>query len=280
MIKLARTRSEVDTGSGRWGLVPTMGALHAGHLRLVAEAKARCDRVAVSIFVNPLQFNDPQDYRTYPRDLEHDLELLRKAEVDLVFAPQASEFYPAGFTSRVELTGPLVELWEGKHRPGHFTGVTIVLTKLFHLIGPELAFFGEKDFQQLRVVEQMVQDLDFPVKIIRVATVREIDGLAISSRNTFLDPLARKDAPLIYQALSVVNAAAIGGRTVVQGVSEAMEVLSWGSSLTPEYLAVVDPVLLTPLSDWVEGARVIAAVRVSTESGKSVRLIDNMEIKS
>lgn len=279
VMRVARSRDELDTRDGHWGLIPTMGALHAGHLSLVAAARAQCDHVAVSIFVNPLQFNDPQDYQNYPKDWEHDLEVLQEAGVDLVYIPSENEFYPADFVSRVELSGPLVELWEGAQRPGHFTGVATVLTKLFHALKPELAFFGQKDFQQLRVVEQMVRDLEFAVKIVGVATVREPDGLALSSRNVFLDPAARQDAALIFRSLSTVVHAASRGTSVAAGLAMGLEVLAQGPTLQPEYLAVVDRVSLRPLNDWVAGARVIAAVRVNTALARGVRLIDNMEIQ-
>lgn len=278
-MRVARSRKELNTSDGHWGLIPTMGALHAGHLSLVAAARAQCDHLAVSIFVNPLQFNDPQDYQNYPKDWEHDLEVLQDAGVDLLYVPSQNEFYPADFVSRVELSGPLVEQWEGAQRPGHFTGVATVLTKLFHALKPELAFFGQKDFQQLRVVEQMVHDLEFAVKIVGVATVREPDGLAISSRNVFLDPAARQDAALISRSLSTIVHAASQGLSVPTGLAMGLEVLAQGSTLRPEYLAVVDPVSLQPVEEWVAGARVITAVRVDTDLARSVRLIDNMEIQ-
>lgn len=279
VMRVARSREELDTSDGHWGLIPTMGALHAGHLSLVAEARAQCDHLAVSIFVNPLQFNDPQDYQNYPKDQERDLKMLQDAGVDLVYIPTVEQFYPADFVSRVELSGPLVEQWEGAQRPGHFTGVATVLTKLLHAIRPEFAFFGQKDFQQLRVVEQMVHDLEFAVKIVGVATVREPDGLALSSRNVFLDPVARKDATLIFRCLNTIVGAASRGLSVPASLTMGFDVLAEGPTLRPEYLAVVDPVSLQPLNDWVAGARAITAVRVNTALARSVRLIDNMEIQ-
>lgn len=279
VMRVVCSREELDTGKGHWGLVPTMGALHVGHLSLVATARAQCEHLAVSIFVNPLQFNDLQDYQSYPKDQERDLKMLQDAGVDLVYIPTVEQFYPAGFVSRVDLSGPLVEQWEGAQRPGHFTGVATVLTKLFHAIKPELAFFGQKDFQQLRVVEQMVQDLEFAVKIIGVATVREPDGLAFSSRNVFLDPVARKDAALIFRCLNTIAEGASQGLSISPSLAKGLEVLAQGPTLRPEYLAVVDPASLQPLNDWVAGARAIAAVQVNTALASSVRLIDNMEIQ-
>ena len=169
------------------GLVPTMGYLHEGHLSLVKEAIKNCDKVVVSIFVNPMQFGQGEDFEEYPRDLSRDTSILEKMGVDAVFAPTAREMYPSGFSSSVEVSGEIAEKMCGASRPGHFKGVTTVCTKLFHACLPDLAFYGQKDAQQLLIIEKMVRELNFPLKIIRVPTVREEDGLALSSRNVYLE---------------------------------------------------------------------------------------------
>ena len=255
------------------GFVPTMGYLHEGHLALVRRARAENPFVAVSIFVNPLQFGPGEDYERYPRDLERDLGLLEKEGVDLVFAPEPDEFYPPDFSSFVEVTGPLTERLEGARRPGHFRGVTTVLTKLFHLVRPARAYFGEKDYQQLAVVRKLVRDLDFGIEIVGVPTVREPDGLALSSRNVYLTPAHREAAPGIYRALLAVREAARQGASVEEARAVGLDALNRIPDLAVEYLEIVHPTTLEPLTVWVEGARALFAGRFP-----EVRLIDNLEV--
>ena len=183
------------------GFVPTMGYLHEGHLTLVRSAKKQADIVIVSIFVNPLQFGPKEDFSRYPRDLERDLALLQEEGVNCVFAPTAEEMYPEGFSTFVEVSGELTEVMCGKSRLGHFKGVATVVTKLFNIVTPDLAFFGQKDAQQLFIIEKLVRDLNLNVEIVRVPTRREEDGLAMSSRNTYLSPEERKAATILYRAL-------------------------------------------------------------------------------
>jgi len=255
------------------GFVPTMGYLHEGHLALVRRARAENPFVAVSIFVNPLQFGPGEDYARYPRDLARDLGLLEKEGVDLVFAPEPADFYPPDFSSFVEVTGPLTERLEGTRRPGHFRGVTTVLTKLFHLVRPARAYFGEKDYQQLAVVRKLVRDLDFDIEIVGVPTVREPDGLARSSRNVYLTPAHRQAAPGIYRALLAVREAARQGASVEEARAVGLDALNRIPDLTVEYLEIVHPTTLEPLKGWVEGARALFAGRFP-----EVRLIDNLEV--
>ena len=250
-----------------------MGYLHEGHLALVRRARAENPFVAVSIFVNPLQFGPGEDYERYPRDLKRDLALLEKEGVDLVFAPEPAGFYPPDFSSFVEVTGPLTERLEGARRPGHFRGVTTVLTKLFHLVRPARAYFGEKDYQQLAVVRKLVRDLDFDIEIVGVPTVREPDGLALSSRNVYLTPAHREAAPGIYRALLAVREAARQGASVEEARAVGLDALNRIPDLVVEYLEVVHPTTLEPLTGWVEGARALFAGRFP-----EVRLIDNLEV--
>jgi pantoate--beta-alanine ligase len=190
------------------GLVPTMGALHEGHLALVKAAEGRCASVAASLFVNPTQFGPGEDFARYPRDEARDLELFERAGVDVVFAPSADEMYPEGFSTAVHVGGPLTEKYEAEGRPGHFDGVATIVTKLLAIVTPDVAFFGEKDAQQLALIRRAVRDLDLPVEVAGVATVREPDGLTMSSRNAYLTPAERAVAPDLYRALLAGRAAA------------------------------------------------------------------------
>jgi len=255
------------------GFVPTMGYLHEGHLALVRRARAENPFVAVSIFVNPLQFGPGEDYDRYPRDEARDLAMLEAEGVDLVFLPGPEGLYPEGFSTHVEVTGPLTERFEGAHRPGHFRGVTTVVAKLFNLIRPDRAYFGEKDFQQLAVVRRMVRDLNFPIEIVGVPTVREPDGLARSSRNVYLTPEHRKEAPKLYRALLAAREAARAGRSVAEAGVEAKAILDTIPDFSLDYLAIVHPDTLSPLERWVPGARALVAGRFP-----EVRLIDNLEV--
>ncbi len=255
------------------GFVPTMGYLHRGHLSLVERARRENPFVVVSIFVNPLQFGPGEDYHRYPRDLERDQALLGEAGVDLLFAPSVEEMYPRGFASRVLVEGPLTTLWEGEVRPGHFQGVATVVARLFLLVRPERAYFGEKDYQQLLVIRKMVRDLGFPLEVVGVPTVREEDGLALSSRNVYLSPETRRKATVLYQALLAMKEAARMGKGVGEALAEGERVLAQVPEFRPDYLAIVHPETLLPLSRWVPGARGIVAGRFP-----EVRLIDNLEV--
>ena len=187
------------------GLVPTMGFLHAGHMSLVARARVECGAAAVSIFVNPTQFAADEDLSRYPRDMPRDLGMLEAAGVDLVFAPEPAEVYPPGYASRIEV-GPVAEPLEGARRPGHFAGVATVVAKLFNIVQPTRAYFGQKDAQQVAVIRRMARDLDMPLDVVVGATVREPDGLAMSSRNVYLSPAERAAAPVLYRALDGARA--------------------------------------------------------------------------
>ena len=255
------------------GFVPTMGYLHRGHLALVERARRENPFVVVSVFVIPLQFGPGEDYHRYPRDLERDRALLQEAGVDLLFAPGVEEMYPEGFATRVQVEGPLTALWEGAVRPGHFQGVATVVARLFLLVQPQRAYFGEKDYQQLLVVRRMVRDLGFPVEVVGVPTVREEDGLALSSRNVYLSPETRKKAPVLYRALLAMREVAGQGGSVAEALRAGEEALRAVPEFRKDYLAIVYPETLLPLSDWVAGARGIVAGRFP-----EARLIDNLEV--
>ncbi|MGC8967065.1 MAG: pantoate--beta-alanine ligase [Thermus sp.] len=274
-MKVVRTVAELRKALPKEGVgfVPTMGYLHRGHLALVERARRENPFVAVSIFVNPLQFGPGEDYHRYPRDLERDQALLEEAGVDLLFAPGVEEMYPKGFATRVQVEGPLTALWEGEMRPGHFQGVATVVARLFLLVGPQRAYFGEKDYQQLLVIRKMVQDLGFPVEVVGVPTVREEDGLALSSRNVYLSPGTRRKASVLYQALSAMREVAGRRGSVAEALRAGEEVLREVPEFRTDYLAIVHPETLLPLADWVVGARGIVAGRFP-----EARLIDNLEV--
>ncbi|PDW01865.1 pantoate--beta-alanine ligase [Candidatus Viridilinea mediisalina] len=254
------------------GLVPTMGYLHAGHLSLVRRAKAECGCVAVSIFVNPTQFRPNEDFSRYPRDLERDLALLAAEGVELVFAPSADEIYPADFGTYVILPAA-DEVLEGAARPNHFRGVATVVCKLFNIIQPTHAYFGQKDAQQTVVIRQMVRDLNLPVEITIAPTVREADGLALSSRNSYLSPSERAIAPQIYQALMAAQARyQAGERTAATLKHTVAALLQQEPAFHMEYISAADPLTLRELKlIGPQGALLSLAVRLG-----SVRLIDNL----
>jgi pantoate--beta-alanine ligase len=267
-------RARREMGQGSWGLVPTMGFLHSGHLSLARRARAENDHVGASIFVNPAQFGPQEDLTAYPRDLPHDLDALREAGVDLVWTPPVEEAYPPGFQTYVtveEVTSSL----EGAARPTHFRGVATIVAKLFNVFQPDRAYFGQKDAQQVVVITQMARDLNFPLQVVVCPIVREPDGLAMSSRNVYLTPAQRAAAPVLYRALGTARAAWMAGerdgerlRQIMRGVlaSEPLAVL------TPtEYVSAADPHTLCELGDAGQGVLLSLAVRV----GKA-RLIDNM----
>jgi len=254
---------------GRVGFVPTMGSLHEGHLRLVDRAKALADRVVLSVFVNPLQFGPREDFATYPRDLARDRGLARERGVDCLFAPETQAMYPTEPAIRVvpqEMAGVL----EGAIRPGHFAGVLTVVAKLFHVVEPDVAVFGRKDFQQATLIRRMVTDLDVPVEIEVAPTTRELDGLALSSRNTYLTADDRRSALALSRALRAVEQAWRGGEADAHELQRRGMELLGAPGVTPEYLALVDE-SLQPVERTTAGTIVVVAARVG-----ATRLIDNV----
>lgn len=256
------------------GAVPTMGALHAGHIHLVERAMAECGAVIASIFVNPLQFNDPEDLRKYPRDPEGDAELLRKAGCNALFMPSAEAIY-AGHRARTYDLGGLDAGWEGAARPGHFQGVVNVVERLFHYMRPDRAYFGEKDRQQLTIIRHVAGSLHWPEQIVPVPTVRESDGLAMSSRNRRLAGAERTSAARLHQALRAVAQKAFSG-TVAEALEAGRQVLDADTAIRTDHLAVVGPGDLRPLAGWdgVQEAIVLVAAQVG-----AVRLIDNITVR-
>jgi len=253
------------------GLVPTMGALHPGHLSLVRAAQKRCDAVAVSIFVNPTQFGPKEDFASYPRVFEQDCHTLEAAGVDMVFAPPVEEMYPPGASTFVEVEG-LSDRLDGESRPGHFRGVATVVSKLFHIFAPDVAFFGQKDAAQVAVLRRMVRDLRFAVQVEVCPTMREPDGLALSSRNRNLSDGERRQALVLSRALSAVEKRFQGGE-VDSGklVDEAQRVLKEEPGIQVEYCRIVDPETLEDVSHVRRGGLVAVAARVG-----ATRLIDNL----
>jgi len=254
-----------------WGLVPTMGALHEGHLSLVRRARAENDRVGVSIFVNPIQFNQRADLEKYPRDLDRDAALLKAEGVDLIWAPDESIMYPPGFQTYVtldEVTQPL----EGAARPGHFKGVATVVAKLFNVFQPTRAYFGQKDAQQVAVIRQMVRDLAFPLEIVVCPIVREPDGLAMSSRNVLLNPEERAASTVLHRALSAaVEAWESGQRNGDRLRATMRQIIEAEPLATIDYVSAADPITLQEIADSAESALFSMAVFIGT-----TRLIDNM----
>lgn len=260
-------------GAGSVGFVPTMGALHEGHLELARRARAADDVVVMSIFVNPTQFNDPADLAAYPRDEGKDAELAGSAGVDLLFAPGVAEVYPPGFTATVSLHGPIVEALEGAHRGvGHFQGVTTVVSKLFGMVSPDRAYFGQKDAQQVRVVRAMVADLNIPTEIVVVPTVREADGMAMSSRNRRLSPFERARAAHISAALWEAEVAVANGIVDAGAVVQVARKILTDNAIDVEYLELVDADTFLPVRVLVAGPALLAVAAVIG----GVRLIDNV----
>jgi len=259
----------------RLGLVPTMGALHQGHLALLDAARAAgADAIAASIFVNPLQFNASDDLARYPRDQAGDLAKLRDAGCDLVWLPPVEAMYPPGSASVIEVAGPS-KGFEGDARPGHFRGVATVCAKLFLQTGADIAAFGEKDWQQLQVVRRMARDLDIPIHIEAVPTIREADGLAMTSRNRFLSAAERATAPLLHQIMQDVARAIVAGGAVAQVLAEGEARLT-AAGFAPDYLALVAAETLEPLAQTTTTPmRLLAAARLG-----SVRLLDNMAVSA
>ncbi len=261
-------------GDRRLGLVPTMGALHEGHLSLVRAARAQSDVVAASIFVNPAQFGPNEDFSKYPRTFERDQELLEKEGVRLLFAPPVEEMYPPGAVTYVTVEGMSEKLC-GKSRPGHFRGVTTVVAKLFQIVEPDLAFFGQKDAAQVAIIRRMVLDLNFPVEIVACPIVREPDGLAMSSRNAYLDPRQRTSALVLYRSLLRAQSIfAKGERDTARLIAAARELFSAEPSVRLDYFEIVDPETLDPITEVSHSALVAVAAFLGT-----TRLIDNVVLK-
>jgi pantoate--beta-alanine ligase len=259
---------------GVWGLVPTMGALHAGHLTLVRRAVAECDHVGVSIFVNPAQFGPSEDFNRYPRDLERDMSLLEPLGVAVVWAPSPAEVYPSGFQTWVAVEQASAPL-EGARRPGHFRGVATVVAKLFNAFTPHRAYFGQKDAQQAAVIRRMAVDLNFPLEVVVCPIVREPDGLALSSRNRYLNPAERQAATVLYRALCAAQAAVEQGerrgselRALISGIIAAEPLAR------EDYVSAADPDTLAELDHVEANVLMSLAVRVGT-----TRLIDNFVLR-
>jgi len=259
-------------GGHRIALVPTMGALHAGHLALIEEARRQADRVAATIFVNPLQFGEGEDLDRYPRREKEDARALDQAGCDLLWVPTPEQIYPAGFSTKVVVSG-LSKRWEGEARPGHFDGVATVVAKLLLSVRPDVALFGEKDFQQLAVIRRMVRDLAIPAEIVAVPTVREGDGLALSSRNAYLLPEERQQALALPRALEAARAAILSGTKVPDVLAEAQNSLLNGGFSRVDYFALVHAETLEPLDHPHGEMRLIAAAVIGT-----TRLIDNIPV--
>jgi pantoate--beta-alanine ligase len=253
------------------GFVPTMGALHEGHLGLIRRAKGDCDIVVVSLFVNPTQFGPNEDYAAYPRNLAQDQLLASHGETDALFEPSVEEMYPPGFQTVVDVP-ILAETLEGAHRPGHFRGVATVVTKLLNIVHPDRAYFGQKDYQQLLIVERLARDLNLMTDIVMIPTVREEDGLALSSRNAYLSPEQRRAAPVLFRALKRAEALVQEGVSSPQSVLHQLDaVLAEEPLAEKDYIALVNPDTLQPVKTLAEGVTLVAlAVRIGR-----TRLIDN-----
>lgn len=272
-VTIAELRTSRAALPNPFGFVPTMGYLHEGHLSLVRRARSECASVGVSIFVNPTQFSESEDLSAYPRDLDRDLRLLEAEGVDLVWTPTSEDMYPEGYQTWVtveEISQPL----EGLHRPGHFRGVTTVVAKLFNAVRPDKAYFGQKDAQQAVLIQRMAQDLNFPLEVVVCPTVRESDGLAMSSRNTYLDPKQREAATVLFRSLSAAVRSFETGEREAQVLRTRMsDVLSTEPLAQPQYVSVADPDTLEELDGPIDRALLSMAVYV----GKT-RLIDNMVV--
>ncbi|MDT3777324.1 pantoate--beta-alanine ligase [Nitrospira sp. MA-1] len=267
-------RTKQELLEGPIGFVPTMGALHDGHLSLMQRARKQCRTVVVSVFVNPLQFGETEDLGRYPRSFRADRRLCREAGVDLLFAPPPEEFYPANFQTTVTVNR-LTRRWEGEARPTHFQGVTTVVTKLFGLVRPHLVYFGQKDYQQCLVVNQLIQDLNWDMRMIRCPTVREYDGLAVSSRNRFLSAHQRVQAGLLSKALRQGSDVIRTGFRNVRTIQSRMEkILGSDPDVHLDYLAICDSRDLEPLTQVRGTVVILGAVRL----GK-IRLIDNLLVR-
>jgi len=274
MGDLALALSEWRNTGETIALVPTMGALHAGHMALVDAARTKADRVVASIFVNPLQFGPTEDLDRYPRQEAADAKLLEQHGCDLLWMPTAAQLYPPGFATTVSVSG-VSERWDGAARPGHFAGVATVVAKLFIAAGPDMAFFGEKDFQQLAVIRRMTADLGLGVTVYGVPTVRDADGLALSSRNAYLSPDERRRALSLPRSLEEAADAIRGGEPIGTALEEAKRKLGEAGFERIDYFALVDAATLEPLDQPSGEMRLIAAATIGT-----TRLIDNIRVIS
>ena len=276
-MRIVRTVAEMQsvcrglrTGGSVLGFVPTMGALHEGHLSLVRRARSECGTVVASIFVNPLQFAPGEDFAKYPRTFDTDCRSLEIEGVDVLFAPEAAEMYPSGSVTTVTVS-EVGDRLDGASRPGHFTGVATVVAKLFHVVGPTRAYFGQKDAAQLAVLRQMVRDLNFDIELVGCAIVRDTDGLALSSRNKYLSEIERKHALVLHRTLlRLERMIAEGERQRIALVRKAMETLNAEAGIRVDYLAIVDANTLLPVTSVETGTLVAVAAYVG-----STRLIDN-----
>ena len=274
-LEVVRTVADLRAKVAAWrgagdsiGLVPTMGALHAGHLALVRAAAAQCTRAVATIFVNPAQFGPNEDFASYPRDAARDIAALEAAGAALLYMPDTATMYPAGFATSVNV-GPLSEVLCGAYRPGHFAAVATVVAKLLNQGEPDAAYFGEKDFQQLTIIRRMTADLDMPVRIVGVSTVREPDGLALSSRNAYLSAGERKIAPMLYRAISILAA-----RPSETATAKAKADLIGAGFTKVDYVTIADAETLQQVSSFAKPARVFAAAWLGR-----TRLIDNVPVR-
>src|SRR5882757_6049980 len=281
-MRTIHTVSDLHTELAEWrsrreavALVPTMGNLHGGHLSLVERARQLGECVVVSVFVNPLQFGPNEDFQRYPRTMEADAKLLREAGADLLFAPAVSDVYPAGYppVTTVRVGGAVTEILDGHFRPGHFEGVATVVNILFNLVRPDVAVFGEKDWQQLQVIRRMVADLGMPLRIAGAQTLRDVDGLALSSRNQYLNPQERALAPHLYAALTAIGEGLTAGRRDFAALCAEQWAALESAGFRPQYLEVRAPDLAVPQADAV-AFTVLAAAHL----GKT-RLIDNLQFR-
>jgi pantoate--beta-alanine ligase len=275
-VQTVRTSEELTRALGQLkrrgtlALVPTMGALHAGHMTLIEEAQRRTDSVAATIFVNPMQFGANEDFGRYPRREQEDARMVEAAGCELLWLPTIDDVYPEGFATKISVTG-LSERWEGEARPGHFDGVATVVAKLLLSVRPDVALFGEKDFQQLAVIRRMAADLNLAVDIVGVPTVREPDGLALSSRNAYLSADERRRAVALPNALNAARDAILGGGSVPAALQQAKQSLVDAGFLRIDYFVLVDAATLEPLDQPTGEMRLIAAAVIGT-----TRLIDNL----
>jgi len=257
------------------GFVPTMGGFHEGHLSLIRKGREDSDVLVVSIFVNPTQFGPKEDFEGYPRDLEQDIKLAEAEGADVIFVPSVKEIYPDGYSTFVEVEGYLTSTLEGDSRPGHFRGVTTILTKLFNLVSPDRSYFGEKDYQQHLVVKKLVRELNLNMEIVTLPTMREEDGLALSSRNSYLTPVERKAATILYRSLLRAKENTLQGIRDAKAIISDIKDLIRGEPLTQiDYVAIVDPATLKTIEKIEKEVVVLLAVKIG-----GARLIDNMRIK-
>jgi pantoate--beta-alanine ligase len=270
--KLRSCTKSIRQSGGNLALVPTMGALHDGHMTLIEEAKRRADHVAVSIFVNARQFGPKEDFAAYPRPIDADSAKLKRAGVDILWLPDTAAMYPEGYATTVSVA-KLGDGLCGAHRPGHFDGVSTVVAKLFNQVRPDIAIFGEKDWQQLAIIRRMAVDLDMNVNVIGMPTQREDDGLARSSRNAYLSPEDRQAAVALPRALGGAAKAISGGELVTAALSNSINILEKAGFHTVDYFSLVDPLSLEPMAQLDRPARLLAAARI----GKT-RLIDNIGV--